>query len=263
VQAWCLMGNHFHLVVETPRGNLVAGMKWLLGTYTQRYNRRHKQSGHLFQGRYKAQVIDAARLGYLRAACDYVHLNPVRAKLLPLKERLEKWPWSSYPAYLRPARRRPGWLRVERLLGEHGVQRDDARGRRRFGESMEARRLDDARGDLEVAAALRRGWRLGAEDFVDRLLERIRPALKRSHSAVTRKDSDEAVARAIIAQSLEAERMAMRDLPLLRKGDCVKVKIARRLRDETTLTLEQIAQRLNMGVASHVAHLLYHRKNER
>ena len=95
--AWCLLGNHFHLVVETPRGNLVVGMKWLLGTYTQRFNRRHRVSGHLFQGRYKAQVIDAETLGYLRAACDYVHLNPARAGLVGAAEALESWPWSSYP----------------------------------------------------------------------------------------------------------------------------------------------------------------------
>ena len=57
VHAWCLMGNHFHLVVETPRGNLVAGMKWLLGTYTGRFNRRHKLFGHLFSGRYKAHGL--------------------------------------------------------------------------------------------------------------------------------------------------------------------------------------------------------------
>src|SRR5688572_11197437 len=64
VHAWCLMSNHFHLVVETPRANLAAGMKWFLGTYTQRFNRRHHLSGHLFQGRYKAQVIDGESRGY-------------------------------------------------------------------------------------------------------------------------------------------------------------------------------------------------------
>jgi hypothetical protein len=104
-----------------------------------------------------------AKPGYLRRACDYVHLNSLQAKLLPSEERLEKWRWSSYPAYLRPARRRPRWLRVEQLLGEHGVQRDDAWGHRHLGESMEARRLDVARGDLEVATALRRGWRFGVK----------------------------------------------------------------------------------------------------
>ena len=82
VHALCLMGNHFHLVVETPKGNLVAGMKWMLGTYTARFNQRHKLCGHLFAGRYKALLVDAASPGYLRTVCEYVHLNPVRAKWL-------------------------------------------------------------------------------------------------------------------------------------------------------------------------------------
>src|SRR5438132_13401549 len=82
VQAYCLMPNHFHLVVETPQATLVAGMKWFLGTYTGRFNRRHKLFGHLRSGRYKAMIVDSATPGYLKTACDYVHLNPVRARLL-------------------------------------------------------------------------------------------------------------------------------------------------------------------------------------
>src|SRR6266487_6027890 len=85
VHAYCLMSNHFHLVLETPQPNLAARMKWLLGAYTQRFNRRHRNWGHLFGGRYKAQLIDGRRLGYLRCACDYVHLNPVRAGMVSAK----------------------------------------------------------------------------------------------------------------------------------------------------------------------------------
>ena len=66
------MSNHFHLVVETPRANLVPGMKWLLGTYTQRFNSRHKLRGHLFAGRYKALPVEGSGTGYLKSACDYV-----------------------------------------------------------------------------------------------------------------------------------------------------------------------------------------------
>ena len=72
IHAWCLMRNHFHLVVETPRANLVPGMKWLLGTYTQRFNSRHKQRGHLFAGRYRALPVEGSGTGYLKSACDYV-----------------------------------------------------------------------------------------------------------------------------------------------------------------------------------------------
>ena len=76
VHAWCLMRNHFHLVVETPKANLVEGMKWFLGVYTSRFNRRHKLFGHLFSGRYKALFVDGSGNGYLKTVCDYVHLNP-------------------------------------------------------------------------------------------------------------------------------------------------------------------------------------------
>ena len=82
VHAWCLMSNHFHLVSETPRGNLVDGMQCFLGVYTNRFNHRHKEFGHLFSGRYKALHVDGSGSGYLKAACDYVPLNPVRGMAL-------------------------------------------------------------------------------------------------------------------------------------------------------------------------------------
>ena len=113
IHALCLMPNHFHLVVETPQGNLVAGMKWLLGTYTARFNRRHKLFGHLFSGRYKALIVDGSGTGYLKTVCDYVHLNPARARLLTPEQPLTAYRWSSWPEYLKsPAsvRRGCGWI---------------------------------------------------------------------------------------------------------------------------------------------------------
>ena len=82
VHAYCLMRNHFHLVIETPQPNVVAGMKWLLGVYTKRFNIRHSTCGHLFAGRYKALLVDGSGNGCLETVCDYVHLNPVRARLI-------------------------------------------------------------------------------------------------------------------------------------------------------------------------------------
>ena len=96
------MRNHFHLVIETPQGNLVAGMKWLLGVYTKRFNIRHRFCGRVFAGRYKAVPVDGSGDGYLRTVCDYVHLNPARAKVISPGSRLENFGWSSYPMYLRP-----------------------------------------------------------------------------------------------------------------------------------------------------------------
>jgi len=88
--AYCLMGNHFHLVVETPQPMLVARMKWFLGTYTQRFNARHRLSGHLFAGRYKSLIVNCLDDIYLRVACEYVHLNPVRAGLVAAEDFLER-----------------------------------------------------------------------------------------------------------------------------------------------------------------------------
>lgn len=76
------MPNHYHLVLETPELNLVAGMAWLQSTYTIRLNPRHELIGHVLSGRYKSQLVEGSGNGYLKTACDYVHLNPVRARLL-------------------------------------------------------------------------------------------------------------------------------------------------------------------------------------
>src|SRR5207244_4908384 len=98
--------------------------------YTSRFNRRHKIFGHLFSGRYKALVVDGSGDGYLRTVCDYVHLNPVRARLLTDEQPLWDYTWSSYAAYLQVPSKRPVWLRGDRLLGELGIGRDEAVGRR-------------------------------------------------------------------------------------------------------------------------------------
>ena len=80
VHAFCVMRNHYHVVLETPNANLVAGMAWLQSTYTIRLNSRHQQVGHVLSGRYKAQLVEGSGNGYLRTACDYVHLNPARGQ---------------------------------------------------------------------------------------------------------------------------------------------------------------------------------------
>jgi REP element-mobilizing transposase RayT len=140
VHAYCLMNNHFHAVEETPEPNLVDGMKWLLGTYTSRFNRRHRVVGHLFSGRYKALPVDGSGNGYLKTACDYVHLNPERAKLLRPEDSLRQCHWSSYGECLKAPRQRPKWIRVDRLLGEMRIPRDSAAERREFERQMEERR---------------------------------------------------------------------------------------------------------------------------
>jgi len=253
VHAYCLMRNHFHLVMETPQANLVAGMKWLLGVYTKRFNIRHRLCGHVFAGRYKALIVDGSGNGYLRTVCDYVHLNPVRANLVAPESALESFPWSSYGEYLKAPAQRPGWLRVDRLLGERGIRKDSAAGRRQFGRQMEARRREPAGREY---ASVRRGWCLGREEFRRELLAAASERVGSSHYGSERQATGECQADAVVRQELKRLGWKEDDLVHRRKGDKDKVQIARRLRRETTMTLKWIAQRLHMGSWTYVSNLL-------
>lgn len=252
IHAYCLMPNHFHLVVETPGANLVAGMKWLLGTYTGRFNRRHRLFGHLFSGRYKALIVDGSGNGYLKTVCDYVHLNPARARMIASGRRLADYRWSSYRAYLLPARKRPPWLRVDRLLGEHGIPKDSPAGRREFAARIEAGRLESP----EQWKQVRRGWCLGGQAFRKELLAQMSARRGPNHYGEERRESDQEMAEAIIRAELARRQWTGQELRQRRKGDPDKMTIAQRLRRETTMTLQWIAQRLAMGTAGSLANLL-------
>jgi len=259
VHAYCLMRNHFHLVIETPKPTLVKGMQWMLGTFTARFNARHKLRGHLFSGRYKAIVVDEAGEGYLRRVCDYTHLNPVRAGIVAGDKPLESYEWSSYPQYLKNARKRPEWLRVDRLLGEHGIRRDTAAGRREFSRGMEARRGEE---DAEFRQTLKRGWRLGGEDFLDRLQERMPEDSTENHEPRQVGEAMALRASKMIEEELRRVKLRREDLGTMRKGDPVKVRLAERLHRETPMTLRWIAEALQMGSWRYVSFLLYQRRRE-
>ena len=123
--AYCLMSDHYHLVVETVEGNLSQGMRHLNGVYTQASNRRHGRSGHLFQGRFKGILVD--RDAYLLELIRYVVLNPVRAGMVAAPEQ---WPWSSHRAMIGEAPP-PSWLAVDGLLSQFAPSREEARRRYR------------------------------------------------------------------------------------------------------------------------------------
>ena len=254
VHAWCLMRNHFHLVVETPKANLVDGMKWLMGTYTGRFNRQHKLFGHLFSGRYKALFVDGGTTGYLKTVCDYVHLNPVRAKLLSRRQPLREFRWSSFGEYLKSPSVRPGWLRTDRLLGEHGIQKDSPAGRAEFEKRLELRRASE---ELERLEELVGGWCLGSEEFREELLAQMNQRKGAEHFGPEIRESATEKAARLVKEELD--RLGWRELELKqhRKGDPEKIKIASCLRKETTMTLAWIAQRLQMGTKTHLSHLLY------
>ena len=247
IHAYWLMRNHYHLVLETPDANLVAGMAWLQSTHTIRLNHRHKLFGHVFSGRYRAQLVAGSGKGYLRTACDHVHLNSVRAGLLARGGRLLAYPWSSFGAYLAAGRHRPAWIRVDRLLAEHGIRRDTAEGRQEFERRMEARRWEEAA--PETITALRRDWCLGGEEFRQERLEQMAGKLGEHHAGELRRESGEAKAERLVGQELKRLGWTEADLAVRRKSDPLKLAIAARLRRETTLTLKAIAARVQLGTS--------------
>ncbi len=248
------MPNHFHLVVETPQAKLVAGMKWLLGTYTGRFNRRHKLFGHLFSGRYKALIVDGSGSGYLRTVCDYVHLNPARAKLLGPEQPLAAYRWSSWPEYLKSPGKRRAWLRVDRLLGEDRIPRDSAAGRRNAGAGIGGAAAGGDRCGLQSDSA-----RLvfGEAAFRKELLAQMTERIGAEHFGAERLETAEAKAEQILCEELRARRWKEGDLMKRAKGDLGKVTIAARLREETLVTVKWIAARLATGTAGYLNNRLY------
>lgn len=225
--AYCLMDNHYHLLIETPEPNLVAGMRRLNGVYTQAFNRRHRRVGHLFQGRYKAIVVD--KDAYLRELCRYIVLNPVRAKAVRGPER---WPWSSYRMTVGqlPA---PSWLAVEEVqamfpgLGAY----------RRF--------VEQGMGQSSPWAELRGQIYLGGEDFLKRMERRLpaRPVkgIARSHLEPLRPD-----AAAIEAGVARAYRVPIDRVLERASGEAYKAAVYL-LRRAANLPLSEVAMRARIS----------------
>lgn len=157
--AYCLMSNHYHLVIETPDGNLSKGMRQLNGVFTQASNRRHRRSGHLFQGRYKAILVDAD--AYWLALSRYVVLNPVRAGVVGHPGH---WRWSSYRAMIGEAVA-PAWLSTNRVLAQ--FSKDRAEAVRRY-----TRFVMEGIGRESIWNDLNRQVFLGDDGFVSRMQDK-------------------------------------------------------------------------------------------
>ncbi len=159
--AFCLMDNHYHLLIETPQGDLSAGMRQVNGLYTQRFNRRHGRVGHLFQGRFKAIVVD--RESYLLELCRYIVLNPLRAAMV---DQIEHYAWSSYPATMGLSEC-PDWLETDWILAQFAQDRIPAQ--RHYAEFVA-----NGKGCAAPWSAVKGQVLLGSEAFV----QEVRPLLE-------------------------------------------------------------------------------------
>jgi hypothetical protein len=259
------MGNHYHLLLETPEANLVTGMKWLQGTYTQRFNARHKQQGHLMQGRYKALPVDCSAGEYFQTLGSYIHLNPVRAALFDLEnDDLSNYRWSSYPLYFLPSKR-PVWLCVDRLLGCMGLV-DDKPGRNAFRRAMQKRVAEvitsgNPKAVDQVWNKIRRGWFFGSERFRDELLEKLDEVIgvkgkRESFNGAEARLHDEAEAERLLHVGLKRLNIHQENLELMRKNCPEKCCLAWLLRKRTCVSNEWIKRHVHMGKATNFSALV-------
>ena len=257
IHAFVMMPNHYHMLLETPEANLVAGMRWLQGVYTQRFNLRHGIRGPLLRGRYKALNIDPSEAKYLLTVSTYIHLNPVRTGLTGHPEKgLKGYRWSSFPYYLEPRSQRPEWLETERVLGCLALGADNAASRRTYSKYIagcadELRTKNGQRNIDNQWRQIRRGWYLGSEDFRNRLSKLLIPVLELgepvSHHGAAVIDHGLDGAEELLQRGMEILSLSEHDLHGMRKTDDRKRALAWLLRKNTTVTNKWVSERLLMG----------------
>jgi hypothetical protein len=249
------MGNHYHLLLETPEPNLVAGMKWLQGTYTQRFNALFSQRGHLFQGRYKAHPVQTEEgLNYFRQVSTYIHLNPFRAKMAGegCKQSLSDYRWSSFPAYTRSRVRTPCWLTRKKVLKTWGLPDVSPSTLKTYEQKlhrlMKFKNDPDAGRRGEFETQMKRGWYLGGEAFCAKLLDRL------SHQegvldseGPQRRDSGTIQAVRLLQKALTTLNLSEAELKTRKAVDIEKQAVVWLIKMNSTVTLQWIADRLDMG----------------
>jgi REP element-mobilizing transposase RayT len=263
LEGFCVMTNHFHLVIRTPEGNLVYGMKWLQSTFANRYHHFRKVHGKLFQGRYKSLIVQEE--SYLGALLHYVHLNPVRAGLVDVAG-LGEYRWSSY-WYLQNPAKRPHFMDVSGCLEAAGGLSDGSSGHKQYADYLAWLAADSPAQKELMFDRMCSGWAIGSKDFKKGLLEQESERLK----AMT-KDGGEAsdIAQAHYdsrdlreANELKWELCLGRGLAELGKTTTSiredlksaewKVLLAAAMKRYTSATNVWITKKLNMGIPQAVS----------
>ncbi len=233
IQAWCLRSNHYHLAVETPRANLVEGMRWLQGTFSIRFNRLRQERGHVFQGRYKSLLVDPD--GGLGSLCHYIHLNPVRAHLRRV-EQLPEWPWSSLH-WLMAAKLRPAWYDPSAALAHAGGLRDTAAGRKKYLDYLAWLAEDDPARKAQNFSEMSKGWIIGTVGFaMDMAREHAEAAGHGRRLASDMRIAQEAVWAEELARLLSKLGRPVGDLKKEGKSVPWKLALAAGLKSRTTAT---------------------------
>lgn len=261
IHAYVLMNNHYHLLLETPEPNLVAGMKWFQGTYTQRFNLRHQRCGHLYQGRYKSIPVDSDDPSYFRMVGTYIHLNPVRAGIVQNELGLAQDSlWSSYPHYV-DGSLQPDWLDVFRLLSCCQIPEPSSTGRQAYRFYVASRIVEFQSGcvDSETEQLRNAGWCHGGEQFRKELSGLLEVSTSWSKDVLhgdQRVDHGAGRAENLLETALNKLEISEEELLSRKAVDEDKQAIAWLLNQHTCMTAIWVANRLNMGHRSNVSRAL-------
>lgn len=251
IHAYVVMSNHFHLALETPEGNLVSGMAWLQGTYANRFNRFRGERGHVFQGRYKSILIEEGRP--LLGLVNYIHLNPVMAGLVGVKE-LESYAVSSYPKFCK--RMLPQFLNRSHFLGCLEFP-DSVKGMKMYGQYLETVEEADPGKHDELTQRYCSGWALASAQY--------RKDIKELYAEIPEKEGWQGEEVRELREGkwekelevlLKIAKKTRADVEAATKSAKWKVGIAREMKRRTTATNPWLAQALAMGHPSRVCNLV-------
>lgn len=247
LHAYAVMRNHYHLALETPQPNLVDGMHWLQSTFATRFNRFHRELGHLFQGRYQAILIENE--ASLARVVDYIHLNPVRAKIIS-PEQMVAFRWSSLGRFINGGRcvgmTASSWLPI------HGLK-DNPQGWSAYEDYLREFAADDEKQKSAGFESMSHGWAIGSEAWrralaKDYAHKALHPGLAADEIRVMKEERwAESFNRILSAEGRTRDQL-WED----KKSAAWKIALAARLRSETGAPIKWIAQRLHMGSANAV-----------
>ena len=241
LHAHVVMRNHYHLALETPQANLVAGMHWLQSTFSTRFNRFRQERGHLFQGRYQAILVET--LAGLSGVVDYIHLNPVRAGIVEVAQ-LTAFRWSSLRRFMRGPR--PASLVAEDFLAQRGLSDSEA-GWAGYVQELQALAGDAGEQERRGFKTMSKGWAIGTHcwrqalinDHAQRALD---PGLERAELSEFR----EARWGEVLVEALRTVGKALEDAAAEPKRADWKLEAMRALRAEG-VPYKWITEKLHMG----------------
>ncbi len=250
LHAYCVMGNHYHLAIETPEPNLSEGMRWLQSVFANRFNRFRKEHGHLFQGRFKSILVeDWDRLAWL---CHYIHLNPVRAGVCDMKG-LKTYRFSSY-WNLRKTKTRSSFMKFEAFLEGAGGLKDTPAGRAKYEQYLEWLGQDDQTQKNAAFEKMSKGWALGSKQFKKAIIDEEKSRLAQielgSKDYAELKEEMWASELDRCLKLLKIKNAAIAEDP---KSADWKIAIATRLKRKLLCKNPWISQALNMGAGPSIS----------